>query len=259
MSDFEPERTCDKITHFIRSYTKQSGAKGAVIGLSGGIDSSVTAYLAVKALGREHVLAIIMPERSLTPADDVLNATEIAHLLRIEYSVVEISDILDSFLFSIPEYVESEIVAAGNLKARIRMCVLYYYANIMTRLVVGTSNRTELLLGYFTKFGDGGADMEPLGNLYKIQVKRMAEYLEVPRHITDKPPSAGLWAGQTDEEELGLSYELIDSVLSELLDNMASKEYVINRYGIEAEVIDGLLKRIERNRHKLRVAPVPPK
>ena len=130
MSDFDPEITCKKITHFIRSYAKQSGTKGAVIGMSGGIDSTLTTYLAVKALGRENVLGVIMPEKSLTPGDDVLDATEIGDILRIEYSVVEIANILDSFLYSIPEVVDSEIVATGNLKARIRMSILYYYANI---------------------------------------------------------------------------------------------------------------------------------
>lgn len=257
--DFDPEDTTKKITHFIRSYAKQSGTKGAVIGMSGGIDSTLTTYLTVKALGRENVLGVIMPEKSLTPAHDVLDATEVGDILRIEYSVVEIANILDSFLYSIPEVVDSEIVATGNLKARIRMSILYYYANIMTRMVVGTSNRTELLLGYFTKFGDGGVDIEPIGDLYKTQVREMADYLKVPHHIIEKPPSAGLWPGQTDEEELGLSYGQIDKVFSELLDKNASKEYVINRYGIEGEVINGLLKRVEKNRHKSKVAPTPSK
>ena len=257
--DFDPEDTAKKITHFIRSYAKQSGTKGVVIGMSGGIDSTLTTYLAVKALGRENVLGVIMPEKSLTPAQDVLDATEVGDILRIEYSVVEIANILDAFLYSIPEVVDSEIVATGNLKARIRMSILYYYANIMSRMVVGTSNRTELLLGYFTKFGDGGVDIEPIGNLYKTQVRKMADYLKVPKHIIDKPPSAGLWAGQTDEDELGLSYEQIDNVFSELLDKNASKEYVINRYGIEEKVINSLLKRIENNRHKSKMAPIAPK
>ncbi|MBE0523308.1 MAG: NAD+ synthase [Methanosarcinales archaeon] len=258
MSDFDPEKTCKKITHFIRSYSKQSGTKGAVIGMSGGIDSTLTTYLTVKALGRENVLGVIMPEKSSTTAHDILDATEVGDILRIEYSVVEIANILDSFLYSIPEVLDSEIVATGNLKARIRMCILYYYANIMKCMVVGTSNRTELLLGYFTKFGDGGVDIEPMGNLYKTQVRKMADYLKVPKHIIDKPPSAGLWAGQTDENELGLSYEQIDNVFSELLDKNASKEYVINRYGIEVEVINSLIKRIENNRHKSKMAPIPP-
>lgn len=259
MSDFKPEEISGKITRFIRSYVKQSGTKGAVIGLSGGLDSTVTAYLSVQALGWENVLGIIMPEKSLTPADDVLDATETATRLHIEYSVIEISDILNSFFVAIPEFVESDLLSAGNLKARIRMSTLYYYANMMRRIVIGTGNRTELLLGYFTKYGDGGVDIEPLGDLFKTEVRKLAQYLNVPQHIIDKPPSAGLWAGQTDEADLGLTYEQIDNMLCALLDEKKPVEYVINRFGIEQAVIDRLLERIRRNIHKRQVAPAPPK
>ncbi|MCK4928170.1 MAG: NAD+ synthase [Methanosarcinales archaeon] len=259
MPDFNQEETTKKITNFIRAYVKKSGTKGAVIGLSGGIDSAVTTYLAVKALGRENVLAIIMPERSLTPAEDVLDATEVANILNIEFSVVDISETLNSFIMSIPEMVEDDRMSMGNLKARVRMCNLYYYANMMNRIVVGTGNRTELLLGYFTKYGDGGVDIEPLGNLFKTQVQKLAAYLDVPKHIIDKPPSAGLWPGQTDEKELGMTYEEIDNALVALLDQNESLEFVVNRYGIKEPVIAGMLARIERNVHKRRAAPTPPK
>ena len=259
MPDFNQEEATKKITNFIRAYVKKSGTKGAVIGLSGGIDSAVTTYLAVKALGRENVLAIIMPERSLTPAEDVLDATEVANILNIEFSVVDISETLNSFIMSIPEMVEDDRMSMGNLKARVRMCNLYYYANMMNRIVVGTGNRTELLLGYFTKYGDGGVDIEPLGNLFKTQVQKLAAYLDVPKHIIDKPPSAGLWPGQTDEKELGMTYEEIDNALVALLDQNESLEFVVNRYGIKEPVIAGMLARIERNVHKRRAAPTPPK
>lgn len=255
----DPEETTNRITDFIRSYVKKSGTKGCIVGLSSGIDSTVTAYLAAKALGRENVLGLIIPERNLTHAEDVLDATEIASILDIEFSVVEIADILNTFLIAIPESVESDLAATGNLKARIRMCTLYYYANIMNRIVMGTGNRTELLLGYFTKYGDGGVDIEPLGNLYKTQVKTLAEYLEVPRHIIDKTPTAGLWPGQTDEGELGMSYEEIDIMFFTLLDINKPMEYLVNRYGIEVSAINRLMERIEKNIHKRKVAPTPPK
>ena len=142
MSDFDPEETVDIITHFISSYLQHSDTKGAVIGLSGGIDSTVAAYLSVKALGKENVLGLIIPEKSLTSPEDVLDATQITHILNIDFSVVEISDILNAFFYSIPEQVETDRIANGNLKARIRMCTLYYYANIMNRMVIGTGNRT---------------------------------------------------------------------------------------------------------------------
>lgn len=259
MLEFDPETTVNKITNFIMSYTKQSGTRGAVIGMSGGLDSAVTAYLTTKALGRQNVLGIIMPEKSLTPPDDVLDATEIADILQIDYSVVEISNILDSFFFSIPEVVETDVIATGNLKARIRMCALYYYANIMNRIVIGTGNRTELLLGYFTKYGDGGVDIEPLGNLFKTQVRTLAEYLEVPGHIIQKVPSAGLWKGQTDEDDLGLTYDQIDNALSAMLDAGKTVDFVVNRFGIEEHAINRLLGLIEKNLHKSKTAPVPPK
>ena len=124
---------------------------------------------------------------------------------------------------------------------------------------MGTGNRTELLLGYFTKYGDGGVDIEPLGNLYKTQVRALAKYLEVPHHIIDKTPTAGLWPGQTDEGELGMSYEEIDTVFLNLLDMNEPIEYLINRYGIEESAINGLMVRIEKNIHKRKVAPTPPK
>ncbi|MCK4937348.1 MAG: NAD+ synthase [Methanosarcinales archaeon] len=259
MPDFDPEEAAKKITDFIRSYVNKSGTKGAVIGLSGGIDSAVATYLAVRALGRENVLAITMPESSLTPAEDVLDATDMANILNIDFSVVDISETLNSFIISIPEMVEDDRMSLGNLKARIRMCTLYYYANMMERIVVGTGNRTELLLGYFTKYGDGGVDIEPLGNLFKTQVRELAQYLDVPRHIINKPPTAGLWPGQTDEKELGLTYEEIDNALVALLDKKESLEFVVNRYGIKEVVIVDMLARIDKNIHKCQPAPTPPK
>jgi len=257
INNFNPEETISSITSFIKSYIERSGTRGAVIGLSGGIDSTVAAYLSVKALGQENVLGLIIPEKEQTPPGDILDATEIAHILNIDFSVVEISDIISSFFHSIPGVDETNLLATGNMKARTRMCILYYYANIMNRIVMGTGNRTELLIGYFTKYGDGGVDIEPLGNLYKTQVRKLAPYLEVPQHIIDKTPTAGLWPGQTDEDELGLSYELIDNILHALLDEGKPITYVVDQFKVEETVIKGLLKRIENNKHKRQVAPAP--
>jgi len=257
MHSFNPEETVTTITNFISSYVQQSGTKGVIIGLSGGIDSTVSAYLSVKALGKENVLGILIPEKELTPPEDILDATEVAHLLNIDFSVVEISEIINLFFHSIPEGDKTNRLATGNLKARIRMCTLYYYANLMNRLVVGTGNRTEILLGYFTKYGDGGVDIEPLGNLFKTQVKQVAHYLEVPHQIIEKPPSAGLWAGQTDEKDLGLSYEIIDNILFTLLDKGKTAEYAAEQFGIDKGMIIDLMDRIDKNQHKRHVAPIP--
>ncbi len=257
MHDFNPKETVTAITNFINSYIKQSGTEGAVIGLSGGIDSTITAYLSVKSLGKENVLGILLPEKGMTPPEDILDATEVIHILNIDHSVIEISEIINSLFHSIPEVDNTNRLATGNLKARIRMCTLYYYANIMNRIVVGTGNRTELLLGYFTKYGDGGVDIEPLGNLYKTQVRQLAHYLEVPHHIIDKPPSAGLWAGQTDEDDLGLSYQMIDNIFFTILDESKPAEYAAEQFGIEKRVISDLLERINKNQHKRHIAPTP--
>lgn len=257
MYNLNPKENVITITNFISSYIRQSGTKGAVIGLSGGIDSTVSAYLSVKALGKENVFGILIPEKELTPPEDILDATEVAHILNIDFSVVEISEIIKLFYHSIPEVDKTNRLATGNLKARIRMSILYYYANLMNRIVVGTGNRTEILLGYFTKYGDGGVDIEPLGNLFKTQVKQIAHHLEVPYQIIEKPPSAGLWAGQTDEDDLGLSYEIIDNILFTLLDKGKPVEYATEQFGIDKEVISNLMERINKNQHKRHVVPTP--
>lgn len=257
MYNLNPKETVITITNFISSYIQQSGTKGSVIGLSGGIDSTVSAYLSVKALGKENVLGILIPEKKVTPPEDILDATEVAHILNIDFSVVEISEIIKLFYHSIPEVDKTNRLATGNLKARIRMSTLYYYANLMNRIVVGTGNRTEILLGYFTKYGDGGVDIEPLGNLFKTQVKQIAHHLEVPHQIIEKPPSAGLWAGQTDEDDLGLSYEIIDNILFTLLDKGKPVEYAAEQFGIDKGVISDLMERINKNQHKRHVAPTP--
>jgi NAD+ synthase len=257
INNFNPEDTISSLTSFIKFYVERSGTRGAVIGLSGGIDSTLAAYLSVRALGHENVLGLIIPEKGLTPPEDILDATEIAHILNLDFSVVEISEIIRSFFHSIPEVDKTNLLATGNMKARIRMCILYYYANIMNRIVMGTGNRTELLMGYFTKYGDGGVDIEPLGNLYKTQVRKLAQYMEVPHYIIDKTPSAGLWPGQTDEDELGLSYELIDNILHALLDEGKPVTYVVDQFKVEQKVIKGLLKRIENNKHKCQAVPAP--
>ena len=160
----------DKIAAFIKSKVRESGAEGAVIGLSGGIDSTLTAYLTVEALGPDNVLGIMLPESGVTSKHDVDDAQEVARVLGIEHKVIEISPVLQAFSSAIPGFDSDAKTANGNLKARTRMCILYYHANLMHRMVVGTGNKTELLLGYFTKYGDGGVDIEPIGVLYKTQV-----------------------------------------------------------------------------------------
>ncbi|MDD2666174.1 MAG: NAD+ synthase [Methanocellales archaeon] len=245
----------EKITEFIRTSVENANAKGAILGLSGGIDSSVTAFLSAQALGNENVLGILLPEKGITREEDVEDALRIAKKLGIEHKVIEISEIMDILESALPNYDPNERVCHGNLKARIRMCILYYYANLLNRLVIGTGNRTEILLGYTTKYGDAGVDILPLGELYKMQVRALAMYLGVPEQIIRKAPSAGLWVGQTDEEEFGCSYELVDAILKKWIDEGKSYVEIEEELNISREAIEKFIQRVEENKHKRETAP----
>lgn len=245
----------DKIAAFISTRVRESGAKGAVIGLSGGIDSSLTAYLAAEALGCENVLGLLLPEKGITSAEDINDAIEVAKTLGIEHKVIEISPVLQSFSKAIADFDKTNRVANGNLKARTRMCILYYHANLMNRMVVGTGNKTELLLGYFTKYGDGGVDIEPIGCLYKTHVRGLARYMGIPARIIDKIPTAGLWKGQTDEGELGVSYDTADKILAMLVDEKKDASAVKKIF--PPEQVDRLTGLLRANEHK-RMPPHAP-
>ncbi|MDI6902760.1 MAG: NAD+ synthase [Methanocellales archaeon] len=256
-TDIDLEKMVEKITKFIRTNVENANAKGAVVGLSGGIDSSVTAFLSVRAVGKENVLGILLPERDVTKADDICDALRIASLLGIEHKIIEISGILDAFASIIPNYDPNARVCNGNLKARTRMCILYYHANLLNRLVIGSGNRTEILLGYATKYGDAGVDILPLGALYKTQVQALAKHLKIPEQIIQKAPSAGLWRGQTDEEELGISYELVDAILTKLIDEKKRPIDTKKELDISEDVIERVIKRVEENKHKREMPPIP--
>lgn len=245
----------DKIVAFISTRVLESGAKGAVIGLSGGIDSSLTAYLAAEAFGSENVLGLLLPEKGITSEQDINDAAGVAKTLGIKHKVIEISPVLQSFSKVIADFDKTNIIAGGNLKARTRMCILYYHANLMNRMVVGTGNKTELLLGYFTKYGDGGVDIEPLGCLYKTRVRGLARYMGIPARIIDKIPTAGLWKGQTDEGELGVSYDMADKILSMLVDEKQHISAVKKIF--PPGQVDRLIGLLRANEHK-RMPPQAP-
>jgi len=195
------------ISGWIKEKVEEAGAEGIVLGLSGGVDSSLTAALAKKALG-DKVLGLLMPCHS--DPTDLEHAKLVAARFDIETEYVDLGPVFDSLMASLPR---GSDLAVANLKPRLRMATLYYFANSRNYLVAGTGNRSEIAVGYFTKYGDGGADILPLGDLLKYQVREMARELGVPEEIIAKPPSAGLWAGQTDEGEMGITYEELDRTI----------------------------------------------
>jgi NAD+ synthase len=208
------EELTGSLAAWIRERVTEAKCKGVVLGLSGGMDSSVVAVLCQRAFP-ETTRGIIMPCHSLK--EDIEHAQALAQRFAIPTQTVVLDGTFDSLLKALPdEKAPPEIsrLAKANLKARLRMLTLYYFANRLNYLVVGSGNRDELAVGYFTKYGDGGVDIQPLGSLLKSRVKELAQFLSIPRPIIDKPPSAGLWEGQTDEEELGLSYDELDRYLA---------------------------------------------
>jgi NAD+ synthase len=209
----ETKQLADKLVSWIRDKVAAAGCRGVVFGLSGGLDSAVLAVLCQRALPRS-TLGVIMPCHS--SQEDVAHAHQVADKFAITTQTVALDSICDRLHEILPgESTEPAIsrLAEGNLKARLRMLVLYYLANQLKYLVIGATNRSELAIGYFTKHGDGATDIMPLGNLVKRQVRELARFLGIPKVIIDKPPSAGLWEGQSDEAELGLSYQELDRYL----------------------------------------------
>ena len=244
------------ITEFIKTKVSEANADGIVVGLSGGIDSTLVAYLACEALGKDKVFGIIMPSTT-TPTDDKLHGITIAQRLGINYKEIAIDSILNEYLLM--TQLEKDELAIGNLKARIRMSIVYYYANAYNYLVSGTGNKSEILIGYFTKYGDGACDIEPIGDLYKKEVYDLSKLLDVPQEILDKPPRAGLWNNQTDEEEIGMSYDLIDQILYLYTEKDNENTEIAEKLDISADEVDMIITKVIRSKHKSKVPESPKK
>lgn len=251
MLKINEKETIEIILNFIKQYVEKAGKKSVVIGLSGGVDSAVVAKLATMALGKENVFALFLPEIS-TPLKDFEHTFLMAKMLEIDYKIIDLSPIIHSIVDACNE--TNEIVL-GNIKARLRMLFLYQQANLRNALVCGTSNKTELLTGYFTKYGDGGSDFLPIGDLYKTQVYQIAEYIGIPEEIIKKPPTAGLWKGQTDEGELGISYEKLDIILY-CLERKMNIERIARLANVDESEVIRIYDMVRKNEHKRRLPPV---
>ncbi|HXG08027.1 MAG TPA: NAD+ synthase [Nitrososphaera sp.] len=241
--------TSKKIERFISDYVSKSSAKGLVIGLSGGLDSAVVLKLAVNALGPERVLGLVMPSDA-TPAQDTRDAVDHANSLGVRYLIIDIGPLLRKYAEILPWYDKK---TNGNLMARIRMNILYHHAGLNGYLVVGTSDKSELYLGYFTKFGDGAADLLPIAGLYKTEVRALARHLGIPEAIAEKKSSPRLWADHLAEKELGMDYETIDPVLRLLVDKRMMKKKprtVAKMLGIQEESVLRVKEMMDKSEHK---------
>lgn len=238
----EIAQVADKLSKWILEETRKAGARGVVLGLSGGIDSAVVAGLAVRVFP-DSTLGILMPCHSLP--EDMEHAKMVAEVFGVEHKTVDLSQTFDNMVALYGEAPGPEgKLAAANIKPRLRMITLYYHAQARNALVLGTGNRSELTIGYFTKHGDGGVDLLPIGSLVKLQVRELAAYLGVPQVIIDKAPSAGLWSGQTDEDEMGITYEALDQYILTGKGSPATVEKVERMHGV--------------SEHKRRIADIAP-
>jgi len=238
-----------KIIASIQKYFKLAGIEKAVIGVSGGVDSALCLKLVVDAIGADKVSALIMPEKGISSEENMRHAKTLCEFLKVDFEVIFINKFLADFL-TLPW--QPNELAQINTKARVRMLLLYNFANTKNALVIGTSNKTELALGYGTKYGDLGADIEIIGDLLKEEVYKLGEHVGLPEEFLTKTPSAELYPGQTDESEIGLSYKEMDAILKHLEKGL-SKEDVISK-GINPNSVLKVFRLMELNRHKL----VPP-
>jgi NAD+ synthase len=246
-----------RICRFIKEYVENTGAQGIVLGLSGGIDSATIAALSSLAIGGENVLGLMLPEKENFNQKDIDDANVVADQFHLQTQVCDISDALGCFYGAIPVFDQADRLCKGNVKARARMIYLYYYANKQNRIVCGSSDKSETMMGYFTKWGDAAADIAPILDLYKTQVRMLAMHLGIPRELTLKPSTPALWPNQLAESELGIKYETLDLILYGLERFMEAQE-IVEQLNIEKVIVDTVKSRWLANEHK-RKMPIAPK
>jgi len=246
----EPEETVTRLERFLTTHLEETGASCVVVGMSGGLDSSVTAALCARALGGQRVLGISLPEKEMRNDKALEDAKLVASKYRIRFKIIDITPIVGASRNTLDAKAASG-VPWGNVKARLRAMVLYYFANTELGLVVGTGDKSEIMLGYFTKFGDGACDMLPLADLYKTSVRNIAKHLGIPERIRVKASSPELWPGQTAERELGLSYEKLDRILWGL-ERWMTPEEIVEETGLKLSLVRKIRERWLRSEHKRR-------
>ena len=246
-----------RICRFIKEYVENAGAKGIVLGLSGGIDSGTIAALSSLAIGGENVTGLMLPEEENFSQKDIDDAKVIADKFKIKTQICDMSDVLGCFYRAIPVFDPKDRLCKGNVKARTRMIYLYYYANKFNRIVCGSSDKSETMMGYFTKWGDAAADITPIMDLYKTQVRKLAIHLGIPKELALKPSTPALWPAQMAETELGIKYESLDLILYGLERFMTTAE-ISNQLSIDKLIVDKVKRRWLANEHKRRM-PLAPK
>ena len=246
--DLNLKEVHSELVEFLRESFKKAGFSKAVLGLSGGIDSALVAYLLRDALGKENVLAIMMPYKSSNP-DSLNHAKLVIEDLGINSKTIEITDMIDAYF---KNEKEATSLRMGNKMARERMSILFDYSSKENALVVGTSNKTEIYLGYSTQFGDAACAINPVGDLYKTNIWDLSRYLKIPNELIEKKPSADLWEGQTDEQEMGLTYKEADQILYRMLEENKKVEEVLTE-GFNKDLVDNIVRRMNRSEYKRRM------
>ena len=246
--DLNLKEVHNELVEYLRENFKKAGFSKAVLGLSGGIDSALVAYLLRDALGKENILAIMMPYKSSNP-DSLNHAKLVIEDLKINSKTIEITDMIDAYF---KNEKEASSLRMGNKMARERMSILFDYSSKENALVVGTSNKTEIYLGYSTQFGDSACALNPIGDLYKTNIWDLSRYLKIPNELIEKKPSADLWEGQTDEQEMGLTYKEADQVLYRMLEENKTVEEVLGE-GFNKDLVDNIVRRMNRSEYKRRM------
>jgi NAD+ synthase len=242
----------NRIQRFVKDYVENTGVKGIVVGVSGGVDSCTVAAISAKAIGGDKVLGLMLPEEETRNSKDIAHAKLVAKKFHFKTEKIDITAPLEAFYSSMRIYDPSDKLGKGNIKARTRMIYLYYYANRLSMLVCGSSDKSETMMGYFTKWGDVAADISPIMDLYKTQVRKVAQHIGIPREVAEKPSTPALWPNQLAEDEMGIRYEQLDLILYGLEHFMKPCE-IAHQLETKQSVVDRIKRRWLSAEHKRRM------